>query len=164
MGKHRNISKPLGDYSTGYRRPPVEAQFQPGKSGNPRGRPKGVKTLGKQLADALARRVTVQENGKSRTMRLQDVIIQGVVNDAARREPRAVRLLFSLIDRYGDGRNPEIDADTLLPDDEAIINSYIASIQVPDATDDSASSTPGTDEPPDASGGATEAGEKGPHE
>lgn len=151
MGKHRKASDPPGDYAVGYRRPPVETRFQQGKSGNPRGRPKGAKTFSQQLADALARRVTVQESGKPRKMRMQDVIIQGLVNDAARREPRAVRLLFSLIDRYGDGRDPEIDATALLPDDEAIIGSYIASIQAQEVTGDpspSESDADGSQEPP----------------
>ena len=33
------------DYVVGYGRPPKATQFAPGKSGNPRGRPKGSRTL-----------------------------------------------------------------------------------------------------------------------
>jgi hypothetical protein len=129
MDKNRKTSDAIDPYAVGYGRPPEATRFQPGKSGNPRGRPKGMKSVGKLIADAMARRVTVQENGGPRKMRMQDVIVQGLVNDAARREPRALRLLFSLIDRYGDGRDNEIDATTLLPDDEAIIMSFVAAAQ-----------------------------------
>ena len=33
------------DNRVGYRRPPRHSRFQPGQSGNPRGRPRGVKSL-----------------------------------------------------------------------------------------------------------------------
>ena len=33
------------DNRVGYRRPPRDSRFQPGQSGNPRGRPRGVKSL-----------------------------------------------------------------------------------------------------------------------
>ena len=90
---------PADDYAVGYGRPPKSTQFKSGKSGNPRGRPKGVKSVGRLLKDALARRLTIQLNGQERSMGAQDLIIQGLVYDASRRDPKAVKLLFALIDR-----------------------------------------------------------------
>jgi hypothetical protein len=72
---------PGDDQTVGYGRPPIAARFKPGTSGNPRGRPRGVKSIGKLLEEALARRVTVQEGGRARKMRAQDIIIQGLVNE-----------------------------------------------------------------------------------
>jgi hypothetical protein len=115
------------DYSIGYGRPPKGTRFQPGKSGNPRGRPKGVKSIGRLLEEALARRVTINEGGRQRTMRMQDVIIQGLVNDSARRDPRALKQLFALIDRYSENQDQD-DAAALLPDDRAILEAYLASM------------------------------------
>src|SRR5439155_19699892 len=83
------------DYEIGYGRPPAATRFQPGQSGNPRGRPKGARSIGQMLQQALNRRVPVHENGRERRIRLQDAIIQGLVNDAARRNHNALRLLFS---------------------------------------------------------------------
>lgn len=41
-----------GGYDVGYGKPPKETQFEPGHSGNPKGRPKGA-----QNADTLARKI-----------------------------------------------------------------------------------------------------------
>src|SRR6516165_6097918 len=109
---------PAGDYEIGYGRPPRSTQFKPEISGNPRGRPKGMKSVAKSLDEALSRRLTIQENGRERKMSAQDVIIRGLVNDAARRNSRAVKLLFALIDRYGVTNEREIDLETLSVDDQ----------------------------------------------
>ena len=38
--------------AVGYGRPPVNRQFKPGQSGNPRGRPKGSKNFPTMFAEA----------------------------------------------------------------------------------------------------------------
>ena len=99
MSKNLKPGQPSRDYVVGYGRPPVESRFQPGRSGNPRGRPKGGKSIGRALMEALEQRVTVQIGGRPRKMRMQDVIIQGLVQGAARRDARALKQLFALMDR-----------------------------------------------------------------
>jgi Family of unknown function (DUF5681) len=47
----------------GYGRPPKATQFKPGNSGNPKGRPKGPKSVGAVLYGILHRRIEVTENG-----------------------------------------------------------------------------------------------------
>ena len=119
-----------GDYAIGYGRPPIATRFQLGRSGNPRGRPRGLKSIGKLLEEALSRRIVVHENGRERRIRMQEAIIQGLVNEAARRNASALKLLFLLLDRYGQSGASEIDAGSLQPDDRAIIDSFLASLQI----------------------------------
>ena len=54
MGKDRN-----GHYEVGYGKPPVATRWQPGQSGNPKGREKGARGLKTDLAAALNRRQTI---------------------------------------------------------------------------------------------------------
>jgi Family of unknown function (DUF5681) len=85
----------------GYRRPPKSTQFKKGKSGNPRGRPKGRKNIGKVLLDVTGQRIAVTENGKTRSMPMVEVMLRRLANDAVN-DQGALKLLFSLYERYGD--------------------------------------------------------------
>ena len=46
-----------GDYEVGYGRPPKETRFTPGKSGNPKGRPKRKRSLAADLRKEVERMV-----------------------------------------------------------------------------------------------------------
>src|SRR3984893_16408149 len=90
------------DYVVGYRRPPKATQFAAGKSGNPKGRPKGSRSVGAVLKDILQQKIAVTENGKTRRIPALEVMLRRLANDAMRSDPNAIRLLLSLIDRYSD--------------------------------------------------------------
>ena len=69
--------------AVGYGRPPVNRQFKPGQSGNPRGRPKGRKNLPTTFADVLSRPIKVRDkNGKIRTLTKLEAIIESITNKA----------------------------------------------------------------------------------
>src|ERR1700716_1452267 len=88
------------DYAVGYRRPPKATQFAAGKSGNPKGRPKGSRPVGAVLKDILQQKIAV--NGKTRRIPALEVMLRRLANDAMHSDPHARRLLVSLIDRYSD--------------------------------------------------------------
>jgi hypothetical protein len=95
-------SSGTSDYVVGYRRPPKATQFAAGKSGNPKGRPKGSRSVGAVLKDVLQQKIAVTENGKTRRIPALEVKLRRLANDAMRSDPNARRLLLSLIDRYSD--------------------------------------------------------------
>ena len=82
--------------NVGYKKPPTATQFAKGKSGNPKGRPKGSKNLRTILAQELSEKITVHENGKSRRFTMQEVMIKQAVQKAAKGDAKALQTLLSL--------------------------------------------------------------------
>jgi hypothetical protein len=87
-----------GDYEVGYGRPPKETRFTPGKSGNPKGRPKRKRSLAADLRKEVERMVEVVENGKERRVSIQAAVMRRLVNDAiGRGNMAAMRALLGLL-------------------------------------------------------------------
>src|SRR4051794_23919263 len=90
------------DSSVGYSKPPQNSQFKQGKSGNPRGRPKGSGTLdiGAILASVLSEKVAINENGKRKKITKLEAAMKQVVNKAALADSRALHQLLALLRAY----------------------------------------------------------------
>jgi hypothetical protein len=113
------------DYAVGYKRPPEATQFAVGKSGNPKGRPKGARTVGAVLQDVLRQKIPVTENGKTRRIPVLEVTIRRLANDAMRSGPGAVKLLLALVDRYSDSPDSALRFGDILAEDKAILAQYL---------------------------------------
>jgi hypothetical protein len=77
-------------HRVGYRRPPRHSRFQRGQSGNPRGRPKGVKSLPDIVRKIVGQKVTVTENGRARRIPRLEAILLRAAGEASRGDPRAL--------------------------------------------------------------------------
>jgi hypothetical protein len=73
-------------------------------------------------------RITIEENGRRKTMTAQEVIIRNLVSAAARRDARAINTLFALKDRYQDSTATTLDPADLNTDDRKIIEEYLAGL------------------------------------
>src|SRR5258708_17594307 len=53
-------------FTVGYKKPPQHSRFRPGRSGNPRGKQKGVRNLGSDVKRTLEVPVRLNEQGRAR--------------------------------------------------------------------------------------------------
>jgi hypothetical protein len=85
------------DYEVGYRKPPRHSRFVKGRSGNPRGRPRGAKSFNTLLSDKLNEPVTVAENGGRRKISKREAIVTQLVNRSAAADFRAIKILLDIV-------------------------------------------------------------------
>jgi hypothetical protein len=90
----KNKEKNERQYEVGYAKPPKHSRFQKGRSGNPKGRPKGSKGFATIVRHELEAPVEVRENGRVRKISKRQVIIKQMVNKAAAGNQRATELLL----------------------------------------------------------------------
>jgi uncharacterized protein DUF5681 len=81
----------------GYGKPPRNTQFQTGRSGNPRGRPRGTLNVATILDRTLRERVAINENGQRKTITKMEAAVKQLVNQAASGDLAAVRQLMALV-------------------------------------------------------------------
>jgi len=86
----------------GYGKPPEHMQFVKGRSGNPKGRPKGSRNLGTILAKTGRERVTVTENGKRRYISKSEAAVLQLWNKAAAGDLSASKVLLSWLTSQSD--------------------------------------------------------------
>src|SRR5262249_55750589 len=70
--------------------------FVPGRSGNPRGRPKGSRNLANVLEQELNAPVTINENGQRKTITKLEAMIKQLVNKSLSGDTRALQQLLAL--------------------------------------------------------------------
>jgi hypothetical protein len=119
--------KPLRslDAAVGYRKPPKSTQFKKGKSGNPRGRPHGSRGVSVVLRDVIRQKIPVTENGRTRRVPALEVMFRRLANDAMRNDPRALKLILSLVDRYAEAPEAESRIEEVLAEDQEILARYL---------------------------------------
>ncbi|MBG1233488.1 DUF5681 domain-containing protein [Aestuariivirga litoralis] len=93
---HRAYPLLPADFDIGYGKPPVETRFKPGKSGNPKGRPKNGPSLAKSLGNVLYGKITIRENGEMKEIIALDGIFKAMRFKALKGDTRAAALLLHM--------------------------------------------------------------------
>ena len=93
-------------YDVGYGKPPKDTRFAKGKSGNPRGRPKGAKNkrpgmheerMKDTILDEAYRSIAVRDGDRTVTIPVAQAVIRSMAINAAKGQNRAQRLFAELL-------------------------------------------------------------------
>ena len=79
----------------GYGHPPKHSQFEKGRSGNPNGRPKGVRNFATVIEAELNIKIPITENGKRKSISKREAVAKQLVNKAASGDTKAIPLLLN---------------------------------------------------------------------
>jgi hypothetical protein len=90
----------LVSYEVGHGKPPKHSQFQKGKSGNPKGRPKGSKNASTVAMEMYLKPVTVVVNGKPKKVPAIAALNAKLVSAAMHGDLKAMKLALDRYDKY----------------------------------------------------------------
>ena len=111
----------MSDYAFGYKKPPNDHQFRPGESGNPSGRPKGVRNFKSDLRDKLAEMTSFCEGGHEVSISKQRALIKRLVASAIAGDARCIATLISFCARaFGN----DTDEQQQAPEDQQILDAF----------------------------------------
>ena len=86
------------DYDVGYGKPPVATWFRKGRSGNPRGRPKGARGVRTLINEITGQEITVSEGGQSSRISKREALILSLVARALKGDMRAAAKTLRLME------------------------------------------------------------------
>ena len=111
------------DDNVGYGKPPKRTQFRKGRSGNPKGRPKGRKNKGSVVREIIDRKVAVRENGRTRKVTVFEALVESMVSKALSGSMNDQIKLIQLIEKHApeklkdrQGEPEEITVTYVMPD------------------------------------------------
>jgi hypothetical protein len=88
-------------YRVGYKRPPLHTRFKPGRSGNPKGRPKGRLNLNTEVMGIISKKVEVRDGDKNRQMSLLAANVLAHAIKGAKGDVRSASFLFNNVHKLG---------------------------------------------------------------
>jgi len=92
----KKIRQTHSSYPVGYGRPPTASQFQPGQSGNPKGRPEGARNPASMAHDALENKINIKVKGTWRKMSVRKAAYRRLAEKAVAGDVKALDYLLAL--------------------------------------------------------------------
>lgn len=132
--KRKQVAK-ADDYDVGYCKPPKHAQFKPGHSGNPKGRPKGAQNLRNALREELHDRIAIKESGRTKRLTKQEAMLKVLMEKALKGDLKAIQTLISISIKLLPPPEPEAAEDyEMSATDYEILDSFLTKTRATNRT------------------------------
>jgi hypothetical protein len=112
------------DNAGGYKRPPRGSRFKPGRSGNPKGRPKGARNLKTDLTALMKQRVAIREDGELRHVSRQEAMLLSLFEKAVRGDVKASAQIFAMLMKLDNQGAPPSEPAAVTDNDRAIVEGF----------------------------------------
>ncbi|HKT23694.1 MAG TPA: DUF5681 domain-containing protein [Terriglobales bacterium] len=125
----------MAEQKVGYCEPPEHSRFKKGKSGNPKGRPKGTINMTTILKKTLSETIDVEENGEKKTISKMEAAVRKLIDEAITGDMQAFRVLSVLTQAMQDPATGKTSAE-LEPADQkvlAVLAQRFGSVQMGDS-------------------------------
>jgi hypothetical protein len=123
--KNTRTGKRGADYSIGFGRPPTETRFRPGRSGNPKGRPKGTRNTASMAREALEQKVSVTVGARRRIMTVREAPYRRLAEKAISGDIKALVCLSSLESETHQTESKEVSPHASAERDLEIIQAFL---------------------------------------
>jgi hypothetical protein len=141
-------------FAVGYKKPPRHSRFQPGRSGNPRGKQKGVRNFGTDVKRTLEVPVRLNDQGRARRVSTQEAALLRLREKALCGDARSIVQILELAKIFNNSTAVESVGDkALAAEDQAILEAYALEVrsrppagaitEEPDVAEDSGTSLDG---------------------
>jgi uncharacterized protein DUF5681 len=117
-------------FAVGYKKPPQHSRFQPGRSGNPRGKQKGVRNLGSDVKRTLEVPVRLNDQGRARRVSTQEAALLRLREKALNGDARSIVQILELAKIFNNSTAVESVGDVALAaEDQAILDAYAEEVR-----------------------------------
>lgn len=116
------------DYDVGFKKPPRQHQFQPGQSGNPKGRRKGTNNFKTDLVEELEEIVDIKENGVKKKISKQRAMLKSLTAKAVMGDSMAAKMIFAMVLKLLDDDIEKTEEIDLSATEQALLKSYALEI------------------------------------
>ena len=117
-------------FAVGYKKPPQHSRFQPGRSGNPRGKQKGVRNFGTDVKRTLEVPVRLNDQGRARRVSTQEAALLRLREKALKGDARSIVQILELAKIFNNSTAAEsVGSDALAAEDQAILDAYAEEVR-----------------------------------
>jgi hypothetical protein len=126
------------DDKTGYKQPPRSAQFQRGRSGNPKGRPtrKGSGNFLTDLLQVMGETVFITENGQRRAVSGRKAVAIRLLHDALHGDAKALANLTAHLLKHDFDADTRPEAEPVTQNDRIIVEDFLRRNSIPPSRDE----------------------------